>query len=255
MRADMSSSIENEWLCSKIMGAYGIDTAHCNIATFGETKVLVVERFDRKLSQDGSYWLRLPQEDMCQALGLSPLLKYESDGGPGMTEILELLRNSSVSEQDRRSFFRTQIIFWMLAATDGHAKNFSLFHEASGIYRMTPIYDVLSTWPIMGKKANQLNPHDAKLAMAFKSKNVHYKLKEICPRHFYSVAEKLGLGAQVHEMLMDIVEATPDVIGKVKAMLPTVFPAPVTDAIFAGLNKCADEIQRSIEIKETEQGK
>jgi len=250
MDADMSTSVENEWLCSRIMDEYDIDTAHCDIATFGETKVLVVERFDRKISQDGSYWLRLPQEDMCQALGKPSTLKYESDGGPGMAEILTLLRGSSVSNQDRRSFFKTQIIFWMLAATDGHAKNFSLFHEVSGTYRMTPIYDVLSTWPIMGKKANQLSPHDAKLAMAFKSKNVHYKLKEIFPRHFYSVAEKLGLGAQVHKMLVEIVEATPNVIREVKAMLPAAFPEQLASSIFAGVNKCADEIQRNIEIEE-----
>ena len=255
MDADMSTSVENEWLCSRIMDEYDIDTAHCDIATFGETKALIVKRFDRKLSQDGSYWLRLPQEDMCQALGEPSSKKYEDEGGPGMSEILTLLRGSSLSNQDRRSFFKTQIIFWMLAATDGHAKNFSLFHETSGRYRMTPIYDVLSTWPIMGKKANQLNPYDAKLAMAFKSKNVHYKLKEICPRHFYNVAEKLGLGAQVHDMLVEIIKATPDVIGKVKAMLPAAFPAQVADPIFAGLNRCADEIQRTIEIKESEQGK
>jgi len=109
------------------------------------------------------------------------------------------------------------------------------------------IYDVLSTWPIMGEQANQLSPHDAKLAMAFKSKNAHYKLKEICPRHFYSVAEKLGLGAQIHDMLVEIVAATPGVIGDVKAMLPETFPAPVADPIFAGLSQCADEIQRTIE--------
>ncbi|OIP99564.1 MAG: toxin HipA [Zetaproteobacteria bacterium CG2_30_46_52] len=253
MDADRFSSVENEWLCSNIMDAYTIDTAHCEMGTFGETKALIVKRFDRKLSQDGSYWLRLPQEDMCQALGLPSSLKYESDGGPGMVEILMLLRGSSVSHQDRRSFFKTQVIFWMLAATDGHAKNFSLFHEASGTYRMTPIYDVLSTWPIMGKKANQLSPHDAKLAMAFKSKNVHYKLKEISPRHFYNMAEKLGLGAEVHDMLVEIVADTPSVIAKVKAMLPANFPAAVADAIFAGLNEKADEIRRTIEIKESEQ--
>lgn len=252
MDADMSTSVENEWLCSKIMAGYDIDTAFCDIATFGETKVLIVERFDRKLSQDGSFWLRLPQEDMCQALGEPSSKKYENDGGPGMSEILMLLRGSSLSNQDRRSFYKTQIIFWMLAATDGHAKNFSLFHEASGRYRMTPIYDVLSTWPIMGKKANQLSPHDATLAMAFKSKHGHYKLKEICPRHFYGVAEKLGLGAQVHDMFVEIVEATPDVIGKVEAMLPTAFPAQVADAIFAGLHTCADEIGRTIKLKESE---
>lgn len=255
MDADMSTSVENEWLCSKIMTAYNINTAHCDMGKFGNTKVLIVERFDRKLSQSGSYWLRLPQEDMCQALGEPSSKKYENDGGPGMSEILMLLRGSSLSNQDRRSFFKTQIIFWMLAATDGHAKNFSLFHEASGRYRMTPIYDVLSTWPIMGNKTNQLSPHDAKLAMAFRSRNVHYKLKEICPRHFYSMAEKLGLGAQVHDLLIEIVAATPDVIGEVKAMLPAAFPAQVADAIFAGLNRCAYEIQRTIETEESELGK
>ena len=171
-------------------GAYVINIAYCEMAQFGETRALIVERFDRKLSTTGDYWLRLPQEDMCQALGKPPELKYESDGGPGMADILELLRNSSRADQDRRAFYKTQILFWMLAATDGHAKNFSLFHEASGIYRMTPIYDVTSMRPIIGEKANHLSWHDAKQAMAFRSANAHYKLKEIYPRHFYSVAKK-----------------------------------------------------------------
>jgi len=118
IRADMSTSIENEWLCSKIMAAYGIKTTHCEIATFGETKALVVERFDRKRSTKGDYWLRLPQEDMCQALGKPPSLKYENEQGPGMEDILELLRGSSRSNQDRRAFYKTQILFWMLAATE-----------------------------------------------------------------------------------------------------------------------------------------
>ncbi|MDX8406684.1 MAG: HipA domain-containing protein, partial [Mariprofundus sp.] len=136
---------------------------------------------------------------------------------------------------------------WMLAATDGHAKNFSLFHEVSGRYRMTPIYDVLSTWPILGKGPNQLSQHKAKLAMAFRSKNAHYKLKDIIPRHFFAVAVKLGLASEIEGLLVEIVEATADVIGEVKAMLPAAFPAQVADPIFAGLNECADEIQRTIE--------
>ncbi len=54
-------------------------------------KVLVVERFDRRLAPDGSYWLRLPQEDFCQATGTSPEAKYESQGGPGIRRIMDLL--------------------------------------------------------------------------------------------------------------------------------------------------------------------
>lgn len=57
--------------------------AQCEIEHFGAQKVLVVERFDRRLSATGDYWLRLPQEDFCQATATPPALKYEADGGPG----------------------------------------------------------------------------------------------------------------------------------------------------------------------------
>jgi len=245
MRADMSASIENEWFCSKIMQAYGVETAHCEMARFGGSKVLVVERFDRKHSTQGDYWLRLPQEDMCQALGVPPELKYESDGGPGMADILGLLRGSSMAEQDRRAFYKAQVLFWMLAATDGHAKNFSIFHEASGTYRMTPLYDVLSVRPIIGEQANHLSWHDVKQAMAFRSKSAHYKLKDIYPRHFYSVAAKLGLGGEIDAIIEEILAATPKVIGDVNAMLPAGFPQLVSDTVFAGLEASVEQIQRA----------
>ncbi len=243
MRADMSTSVENEWLCSKIMAAYGIPIASCEVEQFGDSKVLVVERFDRKLVGNGQYWLRLPQEDMCQALGKPPSLKYEADGGPGMADILKLLRGSRVSQQDRIHFFKAQVLFWMLAATDGHAKNFSLFHEKDGMYCMTPIYDVLSVWPIIGKGSSHLSWHDAKLAMAFRTKNTHYKLKDISLRHFFDVADKLGLGDEVGEMINDLMMATPKVLKDVEAMLPKGFPSEVVEPIFKGLEESADSIR------------
>ena len=242
MRADMSRSVENEWLCSKIMAAYNIPTAYCDMAQFGDSKVLVVERFDRKRSNDGSYWLRLPQEDMCQALGKAPSLKYEADGGPGIADILKVLRGSSLSKQDRTVFLKVQILFWMLAAPDGHAKNFSLFHEKSGIYRMTPIYDVLSAWPIIGEKAGQLSWHDTKLAMAFRSKSTHYKMKDIHPRHFYAVAEKFGLGDEIETVIDEILTETPEVLKSMVTILPDDFPQQVADTIFDGLQASADQI-------------
>ncbi|PCI43405.1 MAG: toxin HipA [Proteobacteria bacterium] len=243
MRADMSTSVENEWLCSKIMAAYGIPIASCEMGQFGDSKVLVVERFDRKLAGSGQYWLRLPQEDMCQALGKPPSLKYEADGGPGMADILKLLRGSRVSKQDRVHFFKVQILFWMLAATDGHAKNFSLFHEKGGMYCMTPIYDVLSAWPIIGEGSGHLSWHDTKLAMAFRAKNKHYKLKDISTRHFFDVANKLGLGGEVGGMIDEIIEATPKVLQDVEAMLPRAFPAEVAEPILKGLAESANSIQ------------
>jgi len=246
IRADMSTSIENEWLCSKIMQIYGIETARCDMALFGESKALVVQRFDRKLSAKGDYWLRLPQEDMCQALGEPPSRKYESDHGPGMARVLELLRGSRLADQDRRIFYKIQILFWMLAAMDGHAKNFSIFHEASDTYRMTPLYDVLSFWPIVGEKANHLSIHDVKLAMAFRSKNAHYKLSEIQSRHFYTVAGKLGLGGEIDSIVEEILAETPKVISEVNAMVPTAFPQLVSDTIFSGLEASLEKLQQAV---------
>jgi len=128
LQMDMKDSVENEWLCARVMQAFGLNTASCEIVEFGARKVLAVERFDRA-RQSGGWIARLPQEDFCQALGRPSFQKYESDGGPGMREILRILETGERPADDMRSFLKAQAVYWMLAATDGHAKNFSLFHE------------------------------------------------------------------------------------------------------------------------------
>ncbi|KAI1696512.1 serine/threonine-protein kinase toxin HipA [Ditylenchus destructor] len=65
----------------------------------------------------------------------------------------------------RRDFFTTQLLFWMLCATDGHAKNFSLFLRPGGGYQLTPLYDVLSAYPVLGTGPASISPHKVKLAM------------------------------------------------------------------------------------------
>jgi hypothetical protein len=84
--------------------------------------------------------LRIPLEDRCQALSIPPALKYESDGGPGIESILRLLRGSDSPQEDQRTFLKAVIVFWLLGATEGHAKNFSVFLSPGGRYRMTPLY-------------------------------------------------------------------------------------------------------------------
>lgn len=241
-RADLRTSVENEWMCSKIIEGFGLDVAHCDIGIFGDTKALIVERFDRKVAVQGDYWLRLPQEDMCQATGIPPIQKYEADGGPGIESILEILRGSSQHERDRRAFFKAQILFWMLAATDGHAKNFSIFHERSGTYRMTPLYDILSAWPVIGTGTRRLAWRRAKLAMAFRSKNAHYGLARIQRRHFNVVAGKCGIGENAEEIIREILDETPVVIEKVQKQLPRTFPNEVSEPILGGLKNSAEKL-------------
>ncbi|MGH7928066.1 MAG: type II toxin-antitoxin system HipA family toxin, partial [Candidatus Binatia bacterium] len=143
---DLTRSVENEYLCLKLTQAFGLPTANVAIEDFKGSRVLVVERFDRLWTKDNRL-LRLPQEDCCQALSAPPTRKYESDGGPGMAAILDLLKGSDDPEADRWLFLKAQIVFWLLGATDGHAKNFSIFLGPGGRFRLTPLYDVMSVQP------------------------------------------------------------------------------------------------------------
>ena len=238
MQADMRTSVENEWLCSKIMAAYGIPIAPCEIAQFEDQKALVVERFDRIPASDGSWIVRLPQEDMCQATGTSPLTKYQADGGPGIARIMELLLGSDNAARDRETFFKTQIIFWVLAATDGHGKNFSIALLPGGRFRSTPIYDVLSVHPVIGTGRNRLPPQKAKLAMAVRGSSNHYLIDKIQRRHWIAQAQQIGLGAVTAERLIgEVIIATETVISEVGKLLPDDFPMDVLEAIFSGMRR------------------
>ena len=238
---DLSESCENEWLCLQIAKAFGFDVATTELATFNDTKALVVERFDRRWSSNNQWLMRLPQEDMCQALGYSPALKYESHGGPGIAEIMKLLLGSRLSTKDRETFFRSQILYWLLAAIDGHAKNFSIFIEPNTSFVMTPLYDVISAYPIF--KAKGIAPQKAKLAMALQGKNKQYLWSKIQPRHFQSTAQHVGFSSEQAELLLqEMAMQTARVIHNVEQELPPNFPSHISGAIFDGLEKQAGKI-------------
>ena len=236
MRADMQQSVENEWLCMQLLAAFGISVANTAIGQFGDQRALIVERFDRRLARDGKWWLRLPQEDMCQAFGLPSSRKYEGDGGPGIVQIMELLRQSEQPE-DRATFFKTQLLFWMLAATDGHAKNFSIHIEPAGRFRLTPIYDVLSAYPILGRGPNQLDPHNAALAMAVSGKTRHRKLLQIRRRHWNETARACGIAEGAEPWINELLERIDPAFQHVQALLPADFPDGVATPIFEGLRQ------------------
>jgi len=234
MKADMTSSVENEWVCAQLLAAMGFEVAPSQMARFGTQKVLIVERFDRRRSDDGSWIVRLPQEDFCQALGVPSQLKYESDGGPGIAAGLKLLSASERPLGDKLRFVMAQLAFWLMAATDGHAKNFSIFLGPGGIFQMTPLYDVLSAWPIIGTGANQISPRRAKLAMALRSKNSHYHLHEINTRHWQDLAAQSGV-AGAFDRMVELVQAVPVALDKVEAVLPKDFPQKVWKPMRAGM--------------------
>ena len=234
MRADMGNSVENEWLCHNLLALLGFDVAKTGMGQFGRQKVLVVERFDRRW-MDGSRWIaRLPQEDFCQATGTPGDLKYQSDGGPGIRVCLNLLSGSNQANTDKLAFVKTQLMFWLMAATDGHAKNFSIFLERGGGFRLTPLYDVLSAWPIIGSGPNMVSPRRAKLAMALRGKNVHYNLHDIHMRHWQALAKQSGV-PDAFEHMEALVTQVPYALAQMADLLPKDFPRAVFNAIRQGM--------------------
>jgi serine/threonine-protein kinase HipA len=238
-KADFTTSVENEWLCLNILQEYGVPVPRTAILHFGAQKVLAVERFDRRLHSSGNWWLRLPQEDFCQALGKPPHLKYEADGGPGMIDLAGVLRSSVDARHDLAMLMTVQLLFWMLGAPDGHAKNFSIAWLPMGRYRLTPVYDVMSIWPVEGKGHNQFSRHEAKLAMALIGKSKHYQFKAVQRRHFNAMAQKCHHGPDAEDLIQRVLAATPGVVERVAARLPANFPAAVSGRILEGLARCA----------------
>lgn len=242
-QADFGSSVDNEWLCLRLLGAYGLPVPKAQIARFGKQRVLVVERFDRVMSSDGRRLLRLVQEDFCQATGTSPFLKYEAEGGPGLGVLFNLLQQSVEVARDLRTLMASQVLFWMLRAPDGHAKNFSIHLLPGGRYRMTPLYDVMSAYPVMGDGPNQWSPRELKLAMALVGKNRHYEAERIQRRHFNSTARRFGYGETAEPLIQELIARTPAVIDQVQRELPTGFSQEVADKVLGGLQKAAHALE------------
>ncbi|MFL6639728.1 MAG: type II toxin-antitoxin system HipA family toxin, partial [Paraburkholderia graminis] len=242
--ADLSTSVENEWLCLRILRAYGLPVANTEVVTFGKQRVLSVERFDRQLHSSGQWLLRLPQEDFCQVYGVPSHRKYENEGGPGVLDLARVLQQSVAAAQDIETLLASQILFWMLAAPDGHAKNFSIRLLAGGQYRLTPLYDVMSIWPVEGSGPNQWSWFKARLAMGMWSRSKHDAFRDVQRRHFNTMALKCSYGASAEPLIERLIEQTPNVIDQVSADLPERFPARVAERIFKGLRNSAAKLAK-----------
>jgi serine/threonine-protein kinase HipA len=141
--------VENEHLCQAIAARLGLPAAKSSVLTLGDTAYIVVERFDRLPPAAGSAFVqRVHQEDMCQALGLMPGRKYQQDGGPGISDIVALIRRvSSNPHTDVDRFLDANAFNWLIGGTDAHAKNYSLLIAAGDEVRLSPLFDLSSQLP------------------------------------------------------------------------------------------------------------
>ncbi|HEX6979583.1 MAG TPA: type II toxin-antitoxin system HipA family toxin [Alphaproteobacteria bacterium] len=225
---DLSDSVENEFYCLALAAAFGLPVNKAEIRTFGATKALVVERFDRRWTKDGRL-LRLPQEDFCQALSVPPTRKYQSDGGPDLVRVLDLLKGSDTPAADQATVLKAQILFWLIGATDGHAKNFSIFLGPGGRFRLAPLYDVLTAQPSL--EAGQIRRRQMKLAMSVGTSR-HYRIDDIHGRHFVQTGEAAGLPKSlVRDAIEEMADTADRALSRLESGLPKDFPVTIHSAV------------------------
>ena len=228
---DLSDSVENEFYCLKLMEAFGLKANKVEMASFGRVRALVVERFDRLRTRDGRL-IRLPQEDCCQALSIPPTRKYQSEGGPGIVDVVKLLGASDQPGQDQLAFFKSQIIFWLIGATDGHAKNFSLALLPGGRFHLTPFYDVLTVQPSVD--VAQVPQKAFRLAMSIGAGR--YRIADIHGRHFVEIGRAAGLGpAVIRQALGEVRASAEQVRARMEAELPPNFPLAIHASVQAAI--------------------
>jgi len=172
----------NEAVCMILADKVGLPTARVAIRNVEGLDYLLVERYDR-VKGSGGITQRLHQEDFCQALGVVPERKYQSEGGPTLKQCFDLLRHVSAAPVIDLQRLLDAVIFDVLIGNhDAHAKNFSLLYGEDHSVRLAPLYDVLSTvyYP-------ELSPH---MAMKIGGESAS---DQLLPQHFETLAKETGL--------------------------------------------------------------
>ncbi len=182
----------NEHVCLRAAATLGLRTASTWVRSFGNERALVVQRYDR--TRIGGVHMRVHQEDFCQALGIHPEHKYESDGGPGITDIAGLLGDVVLTARRVASidaFVRAVAFNWLVLGTDAHAKNYSLLLSGAQV-RFAPLYDIASA-------AAYEHPRKLRLAQKVAGEN---RPAFITRRHWERVAASTHVDAE--KLLADI---------------------------------------------------
>lgn len=200
----------NEALCQRAASEAGVLAAESAVMEIGDVQVLTSTRYDRLY--DGTTWHRVHQEDICQALSVHPSLKYQSDGGPGVGDIADLLNRLPIEDRavNAERFFKALAYNVLIGGTDAHAKNYSLVLVGSRA-QVSPLYDAASAAPYNQRE---------RLHSSMKIGD-HWKMLDVTASDWRKVGRRLGIPADqavawVDELRMDL----PAAFSRAAAALP-----------------------------------
>ncbi len=215
--ARLPATVENEMFCMRLAGHLGLAVARVATTVIRGRTLLVVERFDRLVHDQGSVE-RIHQEDFCQATGTPPARKYEEDGGPSLRRVAGILA-AAASPGALRSLLRATVCNVLLGNGDAHGKNLSLLHHPSGSLELSPLYDLLST----------LHYGDDHLAMSI---DTVQRLDRVTADRLVHEAVRWGLSRDVaRDIVDDVLDRADDALAAARDEtdgLPPALPGIVT---------------------------
>jgi serine/threonine-protein kinase HipA len=209
---DFDGHAKNEHFCLELGRAIGLPVANSEVRRFNDEIAIVIERYDRVHA--GNVWQRVHQEDTCQALGIPPTRKYKNDGGPGVRDIVDLLKTfSSKPREDIGTFLDAVYYNWLIAGTDAHAKNYALLIASAGQVRLAPLYDIASILPYP-----DIDIQKARSSMKIGNE---YRLRNIGKYQWQKLAQGVGVDtdvvtARIVEIAEAILENIPEVTKRTK---------------------------------------
>jgi serine/threonine-protein kinase HipA len=236
LTGEFDGHVENEHFCLALASALGLPAAASSVRTFGDEVAIVVERYDRLRTRAGIR--RLHQEDLCQALGVLPIAKYQAEGGPTPLQINEVIRQSSTRAGDDAATFADALALnWLIGGTDGHAKNYSLLLAPNQV-RLALLYDLASALAYKEFPIQKL-----KLAMKIGGT---YRLRAIGRSHWEKHARELGMDHEaLLERIRDLARRLPDTAESVrKAMGEDGVKHPAIDRLSSALSHRANQCLR-----------
>lgn len=225
----------NEHVCLEAAHLCGIRAARSTVLRVADQTVISITRYDRAWV-DGRF-IRIHQEDLCQALSVPPSRKYEADGGPGGRAILRVLRTAmpaSVAHRSAGRFLDSLAFNWFIAGTDAHAKNHGLLLSGDRV-QFAPVYDIASALPYPGF-------HERRLKMAMKLGRDY----GVWPHHdpWPGSARAWGVDAdELRERVLAMGARIPDAFRDVAASrevrsLESPMPAMLTDLVADRVRRC-----------------
>lgn len=227
----------NEHFCLSLAKRSGLPIPSTQLVDFDDFQAIVVKRYDRRELPDGTY-TRIHQEDFCQALNIHPANKYQNEGGPNTTDIIEILRKHSADAKlDIENFIRVLTLNWAILGTDAHAKNYSLIIAKQSTFRLAPFYDIASFLPYV----RETEMRHVKYAMKYGSQ---YKERHITADQWRTLAKNAKLKP---DYVLGIAQDYLTIL--IKTLPKTYKTFPHKNAFLENLNTLLTErFQRCLEI-------